>query len=108
MSAGAPPMPLLPNSDQVDPSHRIGESAYRWPATGSPLGSTARERTLSLRPAPRGDHDVPSQRAMLCAATPPAGVKVPPASRSPFGSPTSESTYEVEWGAPMPAPKGDH
>src|SRR5262245_66021167 len=37
-------------------------------------------------PEPSADQLVPFQRAMLEALTPPANVKVPPATRSPFGS----------------------
>ena len=41
--------------------------------------------TYPFAPGPSGDHDVPFQRAILFAATPPAVVNQPAAIRSPFG-----------------------
>src|SRR5262245_52448517 len=70
-----------PSGDHDDPFQR----AMLIVAT-PPFGSLVRVLTVPLMPVPSCDHDAPFQRAMLFAATPPAVVKLPPATRSPFGS----------------------
>src|SRR5689334_23275368 len=62
---------------------------------------TPRTPTLLFIPLPRPDQDVPFQRAMWLAGTPPAVVNIPPATSSPLGrivrAPTSKSV-------PLPRP----
>ena len=76
------------------------------PATNWPSGSTARADTLANdpvpTPAPSGNHSFPSQRATRVAARPPAEVKVPPATRSPFGITASAFTSPF-----IPDPSGN-
>ena len=52
----------------------------------SACASFVSAQTAPLIPEPSADHLVPYQRAMLEALPPPAEVKSPPATRSPFGS----------------------
>src|SRR5580765_1109642 len=57
---------------------------------------------------PSCDQAEPFQRATLPTATPPAELKLPPTTRSPFGSTASANTV-VCWGVPLatPVPNAD-
>src|SRR5262249_31088906 len=77
------------------------------PAMTSSFDKTARAATRTpaspvARPAPSGVQAVPSHRAILAAATPPACAKYPPAMRSPLGAAASAVT-ELS----TPVPSGD-
>ncbi len=67
---------------------------------------TARANTVPPIPEPSGAHDVPFQRAMRLADTPPAVVKAPPAMRSPLGS-TARASTRGELPPLMPEPRAD-
>ena len=75
----------------------------KWPpATMSPLLRRASAFTVGENPVippPNSDHDVPFQRAIARAGTPPMSVNDPPASRSPPGSGSSAFTPPLTAGA---------
>src|SRR5262245_45811280 len=53
------------------------------PAPGPSISNVVRSSTLGeLIPLPSADHDVPFQRAILFALTPPARLKLPAAKRA--------------------------
>src|SRR5690606_13675400 len=93
-----------PSGAHAVPSHRAmpgvstgPEWSIRPAATTSPFDMRASEWTIGAaqnlpRPSPSADHAVPSQRAMLCAAVPPAVVNDPAAITLPSGSASSAVT----------------
>ncbi|MCU0867969.1 MAG: hypothetical protein MUC36_29650 [Planctomycetes bacterium] len=103
--------------DQVVPFHRATWGTWmppavsnRPPATRSPFpatanASTAGEENVRVRPPPSGDQVVPSQRAMLVTAVPPALSNRPAATRSPFCSTASAFTSGAK--PVMPPPNVD-
>src|SRR5690606_15649935 len=77
-------------------------------ATRSPPGRSASALTLMPdieppMPVPSARQEAPSHCAMRLAATPPAVVKDPPATMSPFGRTSSEDTVSF-----IPEPKECH
>src|SRR5262245_39285802 len=99
----APPLVPVPIADHTAPFQRATLFAAMPPAvvnrpaaTTSPLGSVISALTSPVKagpvPVPSGDHELPFQRAMLIAATPPAVANKPPATTSPLGRVVSALT----------------
>ena len=112
-------VPMPPAIDnQVVPFQRatsgtssVPAQSKRPPATSSPLpatvsASTAGTENERVRPGPSGDHAVPFHRAMLLTAVPPALLKRPAATRSPFG--ITASAFTSGKLPETPPPNADH